>query len=410
MNVIRKNGGFTLIELVVVIAILAVVGGIGTVGYSAYVDRANWSADQTMIHDIEQALILGTYTNNHAPNSTVGAVGVSKDAAATASDAAIAAMMVDAFGANWQETLQLKSDKLKGSDASNVLSAMNGVNGAYFNSVPNSSFYSTDGATEDLAAKVDEIASAFKGILGDQNGHKFANFWGDDFKTAVNDQGLDITNSQTAANLTVMAAASGIANATASQQTEWINSWVNGTNAKVNSTDKGYVAPLVMNYAKYVSLVSYVNDPANGCSDRDKNDINEAYGTLVSAMSNLSNNTGDGGYVQAFNNALNSFEAAAVTGQSYYDKWMSSGQAKTDAEAFIASMAAVNSLEGTYVNKDKADVLNQANAFTDFGAADILDTMVGYASLGSVPTGDWVITVVTDNNGVPQIAPELPEG
>lgn len=410
------KAGFTLIELIVVIAILAILGGISTVGYSAYVNKANEAADRQMISDIEQALILGAYSQNYAPGSVVGAVGVSKgsNAACSTDDfdgngvADIDEMMIRAFGENWENVLRLEGEFFSDSDASNIKNAMNGVNGAYFDSVPDSSFYGTNGATDDLAAKVDEIASAFKGILGDENGYKFANFWGTDFGNKVKDENLNIKDSQTAANLTVMAAANAIANDTGSHA-DWIASWQDDSKEpEINSTDNGYVAPLVMNYAKYVSLVSYVNDPANGVDVRDRNTVNDNYSTLVAAMGNLSNKSEDTSYIQAFNAAMNTFEEQAITGKSYYTDWQKN-QAKTDAEAFIASMAAVNALESTYVNKDKANVLNKQNAFTEFGAADVLDTMVNYASMSALPNGDYVIVLSIAADGTPVITPTLQE-
>lgn len=410
------KGGFTLIELIVVVAILAILGGTASVGYSGYIKKTNEAADRQMISDIEQALILGAYSKNYAPGSVVGAVGVSKGKIATCSTddfngdgiADAEEMMNSAFGENWENALQLKGDFFGDSDASNIKAAMNGVNGAYFDSVPNSSFYGTNGATDDLAAKVDEIASAFKGILGDQNGYKFSNFWGADFGNKVKDEDLNIKDSQTAANLTVMAAANAIANDTGSHA-DWIASWQDDSKEpQVNATDNGYVAPLVMNYAKYVSLVSYVNNPANKVDSDDVDNVNSSYTALVAAMNNLGNKSEDISYVDAFNKAMNTFEASAITGKSYYTDWQTN-QAKTDAEAFIASMAAVNALENTYVNKDKANVLNQQNAFTNFGAANILDTMVNYASMSALPAGDYVIVLSIAADGTPVITPTLQE-
>lgn len=408
------KGGFTLIELIVVVAILAILAGVGTVGYSAYVDKANEAADRQMISDIEQALILGAYSKNYAPGSVVGAVAVNKDAVAAtstgASAAEVDAMMIQAFGENWKNALQLKGDFFSESDASNIKAAMSGVNGAYFDSVPNSSFYGTDGATDDLAAKVDEIASAFKGILGEENAYKFSHFWGSSFGDKVKGEDLNIKDSQTAANLTVMAAANAIAGSDKATHDKWIKSWTGETGEPaVNSSDDGYVAPLVMNYAKFVSYVSYVNNPANGVDPDDAKQVNKSYNALVAAMGNLGNKDQETSFITAFNDAMDKFEADAIEDMPYYAEWQNT-HAKTDAEAFIASMAAVNALEDTYVNKDKAGVLDEENAFTKFGAADILDTMVNYATMsGDLPNGDYVIVLSIAADGTPVITPTLQE-
>lgn len=48
----KANGGFTLVELIVVIAILGILGGVGTVGYSSYVKNANKKADMNLASNI----------------------------------------------------------------------------------------------------------------------------------------------------------------------------------------------------------------------------------------------------------------------------------------------------------------------------------------------------------------------
>lgn len=52
---VHNHEGFTLVELIIVIAILAILAGVAVVGYSAYVEKANKSADDALIYEVNQA-------------------------------------------------------------------------------------------------------------------------------------------------------------------------------------------------------------------------------------------------------------------------------------------------------------------------------------------------------------------
>lgn len=51
----KKNGGFTLVELIVVIAILAILAGVAVPAYSGYINKANEAADQTLLSAVNTA-------------------------------------------------------------------------------------------------------------------------------------------------------------------------------------------------------------------------------------------------------------------------------------------------------------------------------------------------------------------
>ena len=55
MNMFKKNGGFTLVELIVVIAILAILAGIAIPAYSGYIQKANDTACYTELSAIQTA-------------------------------------------------------------------------------------------------------------------------------------------------------------------------------------------------------------------------------------------------------------------------------------------------------------------------------------------------------------------
>ena len=66
MNMFKKNGGFTLVELIVVIAILAILAGVAVPAYSGYIERAKDAAVITELDAIQTAA--------QAANATAGAI------------------------------------------------------------------------------------------------------------------------------------------------------------------------------------------------------------------------------------------------------------------------------------------------------------------------------------------------
>ena len=51
----KSNGGFTLVELIVVIAILAILAGVAVPAYSGYIEKANSAADIVELDAVKTA-------------------------------------------------------------------------------------------------------------------------------------------------------------------------------------------------------------------------------------------------------------------------------------------------------------------------------------------------------------------
>ena len=71
MNTFKKNGGFTLVELIVVIAILAVLAGIAVPAYSGYLQSAEKAGDITALSAVKTAAVAAMATEGGVDNIRV---------------------------------------------------------------------------------------------------------------------------------------------------------------------------------------------------------------------------------------------------------------------------------------------------------------------------------------------------
>ena len=76
MNMFKKNGGFTLVELIVVIAILAILAGVAVPAYSGYITNANDAAVETELTAIKTAAMAANATSGEIGNIVVNGTSV----------------------------------------------------------------------------------------------------------------------------------------------------------------------------------------------------------------------------------------------------------------------------------------------------------------------------------------------
>ena len=75
MNMFKKNGGFTLVELIVVIAILAILAGVAVPAYNGYITKAREAADLTQLDAIKTAAIFA-YMDDNGASSVIDEITV----------------------------------------------------------------------------------------------------------------------------------------------------------------------------------------------------------------------------------------------------------------------------------------------------------------------------------------------
>lgn len=143
----KANGGFTLVELIVVIAILAILAGVGSAGYGAYIKASNKNSDRVLVGNIRQALesynnsgagsfvvegqysaglqipvgyVVVSYEENPDGNH-VAVIAAGADGAEVGTDNVLADAIKAAYGKEYANTIRLKYDGWDGT-----------VNGLFF--------------------------------------------------------------------------------------------------------------------------------------------------------------------------------------------------------------------------------------------------------------------------------------
>lgn len=117
MNMFKKNGGFTLVELIVVIAILAILAGVAIPAYSGYINSANKAADITVCDAVKTAAMAALATKGEVTKVEISSGSVKATCVAgtfemlgTPTNADIAKDFVTFFGSSTIPAFKAKND------------------------------------------------------------------------------------------------------------------------------------------------------------------------------------------------------------------------------------------------------------------------------------------------------------
>ena len=351
----KGNGGFTLVELIVVIAILAILGGVAVPAYSGYVKKANMQADTNLISEIEKALTLGYYSGTIG-SSDNGIIILTTDGIKNANDIAdtgIATAMQNTFGDGWSE-LQLKYSDW------NLGTAANSTMMGYIN---NSKQFSPENM-EGLLTTIQHITGEFAGFL---DGGSMS--LSDDFKAYMEDAGIAYEgNSQAIANATVLYAGKDIAETDLSND-EFFQAWTMGSFDKISDDN---VVRKAVNFAAVYAMAAYIDREANLTGDASYTArLNSASGTgLLTEMNTVAQEIGTNNAYSALRDEYYNF--------GDFENPDTNCMAYQDAMAFLGYMTAMDEAKNTIV--DSSDI--GSNAFFSADGA-VLDVVNNCVSLGA---------------------------
>ena len=185
----KADGGFTLVELIVVIAILAILAGVAVPAYSGYVTQANKQADMTLASEVAHAMMLNYY--NDPTNAASGYVILKNDGTDAEADEVGIAAMEKSFGSNWATTAKLKYGEWTDDG---LLAEVAGYEPDEIENIVNSTFVSVS-TPDGLMSAVTDMTGLVSEVVANSNLSEATNRLNtlgmSDVATKLSDLGLD---------------------------------------------------------------------------------------------------------------------------------------------------------------------------------------------------------------------------
>lgn len=356
MRNLKKNGGFTLVELIVVIAILAILAGVAVPAYSGYISKANQSNDTTLAAEIENALTLAYYDGTLQPGASVvvyygdaadTTLNVVTDADGDGNDLGAASAMTAAFG-NYS-SLRLTWDGWKDQM------------GSYPSADEIANVQASNFKTENMGAMLGQVQNVVNSAAEYFEGAGVAD---ENVKKYLENAGLDgdtVTNVNAAANATVFMVAGNLSKVEAESEgintTQFVKRWKNGKLNEYTEWDKP--TREAAQYAMVYAAATYL-DTLPGSTTTYRQQMEGDATNILSKCATVLN---------------------AMKGTTEFETYKSSGAMEKDAKAFLTYMQGVSA---------SADTLTSTTDLTKnnyFGDGTIMNYVNDYVSLNDVLSG-----------------------
>ena len=352
---VHNHEGFTLVELIIVIAILAILSTGAIAGYSAYVERANKTADKALVAEIENALMLAYYSGEITES---GYVILSMDTTAEASDDAIEAALLAAYG-------NLDGLKLKYKwDASNIASYVD------------SNF---SGKESVLLGEVEELTGAL--ALAIKNGLDLGDF-GDSLGNYGLNKDSDATAISNAAVLYVAEKTAGKGDAVQSTLEKHMNNILTTGTAGFVDNVFNELSPVVGDVAALAAIYAVAEGYAQYCGADAVKEFHEASDFTVT--------DGNMNAVKAAAELQAAFNKLGMKYGTNIESYLNDGEGTMDVAGYVGIMESVKDNQGIVM-----DNLYAEDCFTDGTIENLLATM-GEA-MASTDEGEISISIIIAN-------------
>lgn len=330
---VHNHAGFTLVELIIVIAILAILSTGAIAGYSAYIESANKTADQAMIAEIKNVLMLKAYSEG-VSNADFVILTLDGEAQVGVEGGFAEKALEEAYGSNWASALQLKSnDWLAGAFLVNLDDAA---------LIANSTFLTT--------ATPDGLMSAVTNLTGAAS-------------TVISGYGGDVAAKLESLGMGDVAAkleATGLEAGTEEYNTAVSNLLVSQFAGAMNglTVEEAMNDSLAGTALLYASLYAYCESEG----DTTTMDTVNEYLASQDDMDNLTTNS--------FFNYISTLDSDFVAG---YDDYMTNGNGNSDMEATLKIMGAVSNISSGYTS---ASDLSNSNLYASDAVSSQLNDYV----------------------------------